>query len=99
MKNNRYKILVLSDLKNTTKSTLKSSASLAKMINGEVSFFHVKKATEIVEGDSQLSAIRTINKLHTTTRSEIKNLVESVAKDYDVKINHHHAFGNVEKRN
>ena len=71
MKNNRYKILVLSDLKDSTNSILKSSVSLAKMINGDVAFFHVKKATDVVENDSQLSAIRTINKLHTKTRSQI----------------------------
>ncbi len=82
MKNNRYKILVLSDLKNSTNSTLKSSVSLAKMINGDVDFFHVKKATDIVEYESQLSAIRTINKLHTTTSTEIQHLIDTISKDY-----------------
>ncbi len=95
MKNNRYKILVLSDLKNSTNSTLKSSVSLAKMINGDVDFFHVKKATDIVEYESQLSAIRTINKLHTTTNTKIQHLIDTISKDYDIKISHNHAFGNV----
>ena len=31
------------------------------MIDGEVDFFCVKKPTDIVEKESQLSAIRTIN--------------------------------------
>jgi len=95
MKNNRYKILLLSDLKNSTNSTLKSSVCLAKMINGDVDFFHVKRATEVVESDSQLSAIRTINKLHTTTSTEIQHLIDTISKDYDIKISHNHAFGNV----
>jgi len=95
MKNNRYKILVLSDLKNSTNSTLRSGVSLAKMIDGDVDFFHVKKATEIVEGDSQLSAIRTINKLHITMSTKIQHLIDTVSKDYDIKISHTHAFGNV----
>lgn len=38
MKKNKYKILVLSDLKKTTVSTLKSTVNLAKMIGGEVFF-------------------------------------------------------------
>ena len=95
MKNNRYKILVLSDLKNSTNSTLKSSICLAKMINGDVDFFHVKKAEDIVKNDSQLSAIRTINKLHTTTSTEIQHLINTISKNYDIKISHNHAFGNV----
>ena len=95
MKNNRYKILVLSDLKDSTNSILKSSVSLAKMINGDVAFFHVKKATDVVENDSQLSAIRIINKLHTKTRSQIQYLIDAISKDYDIKISNNHAFGNV----
>lgn len=95
MKNNRYKILVLSDLKDTSNSTLKSSVGLAKLIDGDIDFFHVKKATEIVEGDSQLSAIRTINKLHITTSTQIQLLIDTVSKDCDKKISHNHAFGNV----
>jgi len=95
MKNKRYKILVLSDMKNSTNSTLKSGINLAKMINGDVHFFHVKRATDIVENDSQLSAIRTINKLHTTTSTEIQRLIETVSKNYDIKLSHNHAFGNV----
>jgi vacuolar-type H+-ATPase subunit F/Vma7 len=95
MKNNKYKILVLSDLKESASKTLKSSVSLAKMIHGDITFFHVKKATDVVERESQLSAIRTINKLHTTTSNEIQHLIDAISKDYDIKISHKHAFGNI----
>ena len=66
---------MLSVLKNSTNSTLKSSVSLAKMINGDVDFSHVKKATDIVENESQLSAIPFINKLHTTTNTERQHIL------------------------
>ncbi|WP_299223075.1 universal stress protein [uncultured Psychroserpens sp.] len=95
MKNNRYKILVLSDLKSATVNTLKSSISLAKMIDGEIDFFHVKKPTDIVEQESQLSAIRTINELHTATSKEIQEIIAPISKEYNVSIGCKHAFGNV----
>ena len=67
MEKSQYKILVLSDLTKSTTSTLRSSASLAKMIDGNVEFFCVKKPTDIVEKENQLSAIRTINKKYNIT--------------------------------
>lgn len=95
MKNKRYKILVLSDLKKSTINTLKSAVSLAKMINGEIEFFYVRKPTEIVENENQLSAIRVINKEHTKVDKKIQNLTNSIAQDYGVGINYKFTFGNV----
>ena len=57
----KYKIVVFSDLKKSLGNTLKSTLSLAKMLNGEIAIFHVKKATEVVTEDSHLSAIRSLN--------------------------------------
>ncbi|WP_142784747.1 universal stress protein [Changchengzhania lutea] len=95
MKNNKYKILVLSDLKNATNTTLKSSISLAKMVDGDIDFFHVKRPTDVVKKENQLSAIRTINKEHFTTDKEIKNLIDPIYKDYGIKINYKISYGNV----
>ncbi|MEH6536985.1 MAG: universal stress protein [Psychroserpens sp.] len=95
MKNNTYKILVLSDMKDTTVNAIISGVSLAKMIDGDLRFFHVKKPTEVVEKESQLSAIRTINRAYLETGSDIQNLIEPVSKDYDIPIGFSHAFGNV----
>jgi len=97
MKNSKYKILVLSDLKDSTQNTLKSAVSLAKMLKADLEFFHVKKPTDIVEQDNQLSAMRTIGKEHITTEKTIKKLVRSVSKDYDMKINSSFTFGNVKR--
>lgn len=95
MKNNKYKILVLSDMKDATASTIKSGVSFAKMIDADLHLFHVKKPTEIVEKESQLSAIRTINKSYLDSDNAIKNLIEPISKDYNIKIAYNHAFGNL----
>lgn len=95
MKNNRYKILVLSDMKDATANTIKSGVSLAKMIGGDLQFFHVKKPTDIVEKESQLSAIRTINRSYVKTDSDIQQIVEPISIEYNTPINCSHAFGNV----
>ncbi|TGV01745.1 universal stress protein [Flavivirga rizhaonensis] len=97
MKNNtnKYKILVLSDLKKSTNATLKSTVSLAKMINGSIEFFHVKKPSDVVEKESQLSAMRTINKGHFAIEKEIQDLITPISKDYGVNINYSFTYGNV----
>ena len=95
MKNNKYKILVLSDMKDNTVNTIKSGISMAKMIDGDLHFFHVKKPTEIVDQESQLSAIRTINRSYLDTGKNIEDVIEPLAKDFDISIKCNHAFGNV----
>ena len=95
MKKNKYKILVLSDLKKTTVSTLKSTVNLAKMIGGEVSFFYVKKPSDVVLRDNQLSAMRSINEQYNSTDSIISKLIKPISKATDVKIKHSFSFGNV----
>ncbi|AUC82844.1 universal stress protein [Lacinutrix sp. Bg11-31] len=97
MKNNKYKILVLSDLKKNTSSSIKSSISLANMIGGEVTLFNVKKHIDIVEGDNQLSAIRTLNEEHINTKKEIKALIDPIAKEYNVAIDYSYSFGKVKE--
>ncbi|WP_353777410.1 universal stress protein [Winogradskyella sp. 3972H.M.0a.05] len=95
MKKNKYKILVLSDLKSSTKSTIKSTVGLAKMIDADIELFYVKKPTEIVDQDNQLSAMRTINREHISTEKKIQNVIDTVSKEYDMKINSTFSFGNV----
>jgi hypothetical protein len=86
MENKKYKILVLSDLKEGTDSTLKNAISLSKIIDADIEFFHVKKPTDIVERESQLSAMRTINKEYLETEKKIKNTIEPISRVYDMKL-------------
>lgn len=92
---NKYKIVVFSDLKDSSNATVKSTVSLAKMINGQIDFFHVKKANEIVAVENQLSAIRTINDQQLKVINKIQKIIKPISEEYDVKINYAFSFGNV----
>tara|TARA_R110000868_G_scaffold29732_4_gene110521 strand:+ start:29047 stop:29886 length:840 start_codon:yes stop_codon:yes gene_type:complete len=95
MKKSKYKILVLADLKDSISTTLKSTISLAKMVNGNIDLLYVKNASDVVKGDNQLSAIRTINQEYTTTDKKIKSIIKSYSTDYGVNINYKFSIGNV----
>tara|TARA_B110000238_G_scaffold159285_1_gene172708 strand:+ start:153 stop:935 length:783 start_codon:yes stop_codon:yes gene_type:complete len=89
------KILVLSDLSKSASKTIKSAVALAKIIDANIDFFYVKKPTEVVKEDSQLSAIRIINKAYVTIDKEIKNLLNPISDSYNTKINHSFTIGNI----
>lgn len=91
---NKHKILVLSNLKSSTSNILKSTISLAKMVNGDIHFFYVKKPTEIIEKDNQLSANRAINQEYNVIENKIQNLLTPISNDYGITINYSYSFGN-----
>ena len=95
MKNKKLKILVLSDLKEATNDILKSTASLVNIMGGEISLFHVKKPTDIVERESQLTALRTINEKHILTKKEIEQFTDYFQQTYNFSMSHSYTFGNV----
>lgn len=95
MKNNNYKILVLSDLKSTSKNTLNSAVSLAKMIGGTVDLFHVKTPIDVVVKDNQFSAIRNINNAHSQISNKINALIAPISEEHKISIKHNFEIGNV----
>lgn len=95
MKKKSYTIVILSDLKDNLNITIKSAISLAKIINGSVYLFCVKKASDVVNNENQLSAIRTINHEFTMTDKKIKKIVKSYSDDFDININYSFTFGNL----
>jgi hypothetical protein len=95
MKKNKYKIVVFSDLKGSMNNTLKSTIGLANIINGEIELFHVKKPSEVVKTESQLSAIRTINRESITIDKKIKSIINSFSKDFGVNISYSFTIGNL----
>ncbi|MGS0525933.1 universal stress protein [Zobellia nedashkovskayae] len=95
MEKNKYKIALLSDLTDGMHNLLKSSVSLAKMVDAEIEVFNVRKPTDIVGKDNQLSAIRTINHEYIVTDKRMKNLIAPFSKDYGVPIRYSSTFGNV----
>lgn len=95
MENKNIKILVLSDLKGSTNATLKSSLGLAKITGGDIEFFHVTEATDIVNSDSQLTAMRNINKQFLHTDKKIQKLLDPIRSNHNINIKYNYAFGNV----
>lgn len=91
----KYKILVLSDLEKNTENLLKSTVSLTKLIDADLQLFYVKKPTDVVKNDNQLSAKRSINKEYFTIDTKTKKLVDSFYRDYKIAIDYSFAIGNL----
>mgnify|MGYP005989954131 CR=1 FL=1 len=96
-KHKPYKIVVLSDLKEATDSTLNSAIQLATIINGDIDLFHVKKPIEVIESSNQLSAVRTINKDYIVTDNTIKKLIKKTDNTLKTSLQHHIAIGNIQQ--
>jgi len=92
---NKYKIAVFSDLKESLGNTLKSTLSLAKMFNGDIAIFHVKKASDVVTEDSHLSAIRSLNSEYIGMDNDINAIVSTYSKDFGVPLTYSCAIGNL----
>ena len=95
MTNNKYKILVLSDLRETANTILKNTVSLAKMIDGDINFFYVRDPYDVVKKENQLSAVRSINEDYKVTKRKIQSLIEPISLDFGINIDYHFTFGNV----
>ena len=87
----KHKILVLTDLKETTDSVLNHATGLAGLVNSEVLFLHVKKPSSIVGGENQFSAMRNINKDYVTTSKRIAALADQLGES----VNYNLVYGSV----
>ena len=96
MKNNN-KIVVLTDLKKSSINRLKNTVALAKMINGEVHVFHVKKSIDLVKKDNNLSALRSINDHYKETENKLKGLKSLISDQFNFSIDYSFSIGNVNK--
>ncbi|RED48760.1 universal stress protein [Seonamhaeicola aphaedonensis] len=95
MKNKAYKILVLSDLKNSSDTIMKTTANLAKMIGGDIDLLHVKKPVDVVKNENQLSSMRNINRDYIKSRNHIEDVIKSV--DKDLNISYSLTYGNIKQ--
>ncbi|MFX0556221.1 universal stress protein [Maribacter sp. CXY002] len=93
MKKSKHKIVVFTDLKKSIDNTLKSAISLAKIVNADIELFHVTKASEVVNMESQLSVIRNINNDYITVDNTMKNIVKAYSQESSVHISHTYAIG------
>lgn len=95
MKANNYKIVVLSELKDDNHECLISAIRLSKLMNGTVVLFQVGKPSEIINQESQLSAIRTLNHVFSATDKKIGQKIGTLSKEHNVNIDHSFAVGNI----
>ena len=75
--------------------TLKSAAILAQIMDAAIDFFSVMKPTDIVDKESQLSAIRTINKEQAHFNKKLKSVLDPYASEFGIDIQKKFTFGNV----
>ncbi|GGH37070.1 hypothetical protein IA57_05970 [Mangrovimonas yunxiaonensis] len=95
MGHKRYKILVLTDLKDATEAILKSALGLANIISGDVELLCVKKPTEVVKQDNQLAAMRTIHSEQTDIDKQLQAVTSTLFKQYKIPVNYRYAIGHV----
>jgi nucleotide-binding universal stress UspA family protein len=95
MKNKNYKILVLSDLKETAKNTLHYATDISKEIDADIELFYVKKPTEIIDTDNPLYALRSMSSACLKTEKKIKNMISPISEEYGIDIKATFGFGNV----
>lgn len=94
----KYSISVLLDMTKSSEYVLKSAVELARRLNGTIEVFHVKPTTNLIKGDSQFSAIRTLNLDDRSTRAEIKNLISKIDATKELSISYKLEYGNVKNR-
>ena len=94
-KKTNYQISVLSDFSPESNISLLNAVELAKTINASVEIFHVKAPLDVVKGDNQLSAIRTIHKDNRSTESRLRSQIKEVEEQKDIKVTHKIAYGNI----
>lgn len=95
MRNNKYKILVLSDLKEKSFQALSYAAKLANEIDANVELFYAKSATEVTQAEDPVSALRIITEVSKETDKRIENLVNPISEDNNIEIKTAFAYGNV----
>ncbi len=102
MKAHTYNVLVLLDLKDNSEKLLKYTLALSKTMPLNIEFFSVRNPTEVIDTDSQLSAMRNINTNCIALRNELEQTLSPFFKNNGVKVKSTFALGNaknhIEKR-
>lgn len=90
----KHKIVVLSNLKDNLNNLLKNAIKLAQTVDGEIVVLNVQKPTEVVNKESQLSAIRSIHSKRNATDKKMQELIDPIAEEFGIVIKHTTIVGN-----
>lgn len=95
MNRNKLKILVLSDLKQNSKDTLKYAINLAKEFNGALELLCVKEPNETITTENPLSAMRNLSSTYIKTEQKLNKQIENITKEDFFPVKKIIEFGNV----
>lgn len=95
MNRNKRKILILSDLNETSKEVIQYAITIAKEFNGALELLCVKKPSNIVTEDNPLSAVRNLNNEFIKTEQKAKKIIRSITKNDFFAVKNTILFGNV----
>lgn len=95
MKTNKFKILTLIDIENSSKYLIDNVIGVAKMFNASIELFYVMQPIDVVEAESQLSAMRNINEKYIKTENRLKKLAKSVSKEHNINVTYNYAIGHI----
>jgi len=93
--NSKYRLLVLMDQSKASYNALKSAINLAKLINGSIEVFQVKKITSEVGYESQIAVMRAINEERSKQENEFRNIVKLVVKKEGLPVTCNFTYGDV----
>ena len=91
----KYRLLVLMDKSNESKNALVNAINLAKLINGSIEVFQVKKITNEVKNGNHIAIVRAINDEKIQQKKEFRNIVNLVAKKEGLPVTCNFTYGNV----
>jgi nucleotide-binding universal stress UspA family protein len=95
MNRNKLKILVLSDLKQNSKDTLKYASNLAKEFNGALELLCVKEPNETITTENPLSAMLNLSSTYIKTEQKLNKQIENITKEDFFPVKKIIEFGNV----
>ncbi|MEM9647994.1 MAG: universal stress protein [Bacteroidota bacterium] len=90
----KKKISVIADITANLENVVANAVELAKAITGTVEVLYVKAPTDIVKGDNQLSAMRTLHRDSRDTESKLRSAVEKFSSKTGPKVTYKITYGN-----
>ena len=88
-------IVVLINLDKPQPNIVQNSINVANSINAAVTFLYVKKATEAVQNENHISAIKTLTDTHMRIDGKMRELLEPFQQTTETELRSKIAIGNV----
>ena len=93
-KTSKYQLLVLMDKSEASSNALKNAINLAKLIDGSIEVFQVKKLNSEVKFENQFSAMTALNKEHLKEKEALTAMVNATAEKEGLSMRSNFIYGN-----